>query len=54
MKKELILLKEQNQILKDLNDINNKLIDTLKQRSIVQEQMIVLLKQKIEMFYANN
>jgi len=49
MEEYIKVLEEQNQILKDLNDVNNKLIDTLKSKSLIQEQMIVLLKQRIEL-----
>jgi len=44
MKERIKLLEKQNQILKDLNDVNNKLIEVLKSKSSAQEQMIALLK----------
>ena len=40
-------LEEQNQILKDLNDVNNRLIDSHKEISIVKDQIILLLKEKL-------
>lgn len=43
-------LEEQNKILKDLNDVNNRLIDSHKDISIVKDQIILLLKQKLEKY----
>lgn len=43
-------LEEQNKILKDLNDVNNRLIDTYKERGIIQEQIILLYIQKEKMY----
>jgi hypothetical protein len=43
-------LEEQNQILKDLNDVNNRLISSYKERILLQEQIILLYKQKIEKY----
>lgn len=43
-------LEEQNQILKDLNDVNNRLIDSHKEISIVKDQIILLLKEKLKKY----
>lgn len=43
-------LEEQNQILKDLNDVNNRLISSYQERILLQEQIILLYKQKIEKY----
>lgn len=43
-------LEEQNKILKDLNDVNNRLIDSHKEISIIKDQIILLLKQKLEKY----
>lgn len=43
-------LEKQNQILKDLNDVNNRLISSYQERILLQEQIILLYKQKIEKY----
>jgi hypothetical protein len=49
MEEYIKLLEEQNKILKDLNDVNNRLMDTLRSKSLIQEQIIVLLKQRLKL-----
>ena len=49
MKEYIKVLEEQNKILKELNEVNNRLIDTLKEKSLIQEQIILLYKQKEEL-----
>ncbi len=46
-------LEEQNQILKDLNDVNNKLVSSYQDQILIQQQLLLIYKEKLQK-YANN
>lgn len=53
MEEYLKALEEQNQILKDLNDVNNKLVSSYQDQILIQQQLLLKYKEKLQK-YANN
>jgi uncharacterized coiled-coil protein SlyX len=43
-------LEEQNKILKELNDVNNRLIDSHREITRIKDQIILLLKEKLKKY----
>jgi hypothetical protein len=46
MKEYIKVLEEQNKVLKELNEVNNKIINGYKKQLLIQEQIILLYAKK--------